>query len=86
MKVYSANDFTSAYYVGTTTEIKTLYKSIIKSSAKGNCNLCPGFCDFPRFSPSREIYALSIDCDGYVTVLNSDTMLSLIVSGYVREP
>lgn len=87
---YSVNPETGAlsfYYVGATSDIKTLYKAICRASRKGNTYMFPLFCDFPAFSPNKEIYALCVDTenDWNVTVINSDTMLSLIVDGVVRE-
>lgn len=77
----------SLYYVGHTADIKTLYKAIRRSSNKGNTCMYPMFCDFPVFNPNKEVYALCVDTEeGWaVNVLNSDTMLSLIVSGVVKE-
>lgn len=77
----------SDYYVGHTADIKTLYKAIRRASNKGNTCMYPMFCDFPVFNPNKEVYALCVDTEeGWaVNVLNSDTMLSLIVSGVVKE-
>lgn len=89
-KYYSVNPETGAislYYVGHTADIKTLYKAIRRASNKGNTNMFSMFCNFPVFSPNKEIYALCVDTeeDWSVTVLNSDTMLALIVGGFVKE-
>lgn len=70
----------SIYYVGSTADIKAMYKSIARNQ---NTDIRPYFCDAPKFSESRQIYALCIDKDGWMTVVNSDTMLSLILAGDV---
>ena len=77
----------SFFYVGKTADIKALYKAIRRASNKGNTCMYPMFCGFPVFSPNKEVYTLCIDTenDWAVTVLNSDTMLSLIVYGFVKE-
>lgn len=91
MKIYESINYEtgalSFYYVGKTADIKALYKAICRASRKGNTYMFPLFCDFPVFNPNKEIYALCVDTeDGWsVTVLNSDTMLALIVGGFVKE-
>lgn len=91
IKMYeSVNQETGAlsfYYVGKTADIKTLYKAICRAARKGNTYMFPLFSDFPAFNPNKEIYALCVDTenDWNMTIINSDTMLSLIVDGVVRE-
>ena len=77
----------SLYYVGHTADIKTLYKVIRRASNKGNTCMYPMFCDLPAFSLNKEVYALCVDTENgwSVTILNSDTMLALIVDGVVKE-
>lgn len=70
----------SVYYVGSKEDIKAMYKSIARNR---NTDIKPYFCDFPKFSDSRNIYALCIDKNNWMTVVNSDTMLLFIVKGYV---
>jgi hypothetical protein len=65
------------YYVGATSDIKALYKSILRSRTT---NLMPAFCDFPKFSENKSVYALCIDGEGYVTIVNSDTMLGILIN------
>ena len=45
----------------------------------------PFFYNFPVFNP--KIYALCVDTgnDWNVTIINSDTMLSMIIDGFVKE-
>ena len=75
----------SFYYVGKTSDIKTLYKAICRASYKGNTNYWPYNVDTPKFSPYKSVYALCVEGDGSVHILNSDTMLALIVDGVVKE-
>lgn len=75
----------SFYYVGATSDIKTLYKAIRRASYKGSTNYWPYDVNSPKFSPYKSVYALCVEGDGSVHVINSDTMLSLIVDGVVRE-
>lgn len=70
----------SIYYVGTTADIKAMYKSIARNL---NTDIKPYFCESPKFSESRQVYALCIDKDGWMIIINSDTMLSFIISGEV---
>ena len=75
----------SFYYVGHTADIKTLFKAIRRASYKGNTNYWFYDEDAPKFSLWKAVYALCVEGDNGVHVLNSDTMLSLIVDGVVRE-
>lgn len=64
-------------YVGTTEEIKSLYKSI----ARNQCtNIIPTFSDPPKFSEYRIMYGLYISSDNYMQVINSDTVLSILLA------
>lgn len=64
-------------YVGTTEEIKALYKSI----ARNQCtNIIPTFCDPPKFSEYKTMYGLSIDSDNHMQVINSDTALNILLA------
>lgn len=75
----------SFYYVGKTSDVKTLYKAIRRASYKGSTNYWPYNMDSPKFSPYKSVYAICIDSDESFHVINSDTMLALIVDGVVRE-
>lgn len=74
----------SMYYVGETLEIKRMYSALRKAIHKGNTNLMFLFAGMPRFNPDKQTYAICIE-DGFIFTVNSDTMLSLIVSGDVKE-
>ena len=75
----------SDYYVGHTADIKTLYKVIRRASYKGSTNYWPYDMSTPKFSDYKSVYALCVEGDGSVHILNSDTMLALIVDGVVKE-
>lgn len=64
------------YYVGKTADIKAMYKSIARNKST---DMCPLFCDFPKFSEYRQVYALCIDENNYITIINSDTMLAILL-------
>lgn len=74
----------SMYYVGETLEIKRMYSALRKAIRKGDTNLMFLFAGNPRFNPDKQIYAICIE-DGFIFTVDSDTMLSLIVSGDVKE-
>lgn len=86
MKKYyliSEHGSVESYYVGETADIKAMYKSILRNRTS---NLRPMFCDFPKFSDNKSIYALCIDeFAGWVSIVNSDTMLAMIISNEVYE-
>ena len=71
-----------AYYIGSPIEMRAIYKSMFRASKEGKTNLCPTHCGMPKFNRKREAYALSVNGEGYFSVLSSDTMMALIVSGY----
>ena len=66
----------SAMYVGATSDIKAMYKSIARNQNNG---IIPMFCDSPKFSENKQVYALDIDSNGYMTVVNSDTAMSILL-------
>ena len=82
LQIYENNNI---YYVGETADIKAMYKSIRRKLEKDmSMSLELLFVDFPKFNPNKSVYALCVDERGYITVVNSDTMMSIIVDGYDR--
>ena len=75
----------SVYYVGETEEIQRVYRAIRKAGIKGSHNWMQAFPGNPIFNPNKAVYAIRIESNCLVSVVNSDTMLSLIVSGDVKE-
>ena len=80
LKKYYDIETNEIYYVGATSDIKAWYKSM-----RRNGSLCPLFGEDPKFSEEKSVYALCINDDGYFTVVNSDTMLYLIINNLVEE-
>ena len=81
VKKYKDVETDELYYVGATSDIKAIYKSIRRNKCT---NLCPMFCESPKFSELKTTYALCIS-DNYITIINSDTMLSMIIDELVEE-
>lgn len=74
------------YIVGATDDIKATYKAICRHNT-WDCwatRIEPKFLEFPTFSDNKLVYALCIDEDYEMTVVNSDTLLSLIIDGVIK--
>lgn len=67
----------STMYIGNTADIKAMYKSIARNK---HTELMHIFCDAPRFSESKRIYAL----DNNISIVNSDTALYMLLCEGVR--
>lgn len=64
-------------YIGYADDIKATYKSIVRAFNKYNTNLCPIFCNTPRFVKS--MYGLIVnEKSNSFYVVNSDTALRLL--------
>ena len=82
-KIYEDVETYEVYYVGSTLDIKALFKSIRRNRST---NLYPLFSETPKFSENKNIYALCVNYDdNFITVVNSDTMLSMIIDDLVQE-
>ena len=77
---YYCNEVYREYYVGETADIKAMYKSIARNKITG---LCPEFEGSPKFSDKKSVYALCIDEFNYFSVVNSDTMLSILLDNNI---
>ena len=81
----AVSDVNFYYIVGNTADIKAVYKSICRSF--GHDMLM--HCARAKFSEAKSMYALAFSPDAYGTfwmsVVNSDTMLNIIVSDNVVE-
>lgn len=82
LEVYEQTGDNSMFYVGQTADIKAMFKSIARNKTT---DLVPLFCDAPIFSDAKQVYALCIDNDGYVNIINSDTFLAMILAGDVES-
>lgn len=73
------------YIVGSTAGIKAVYKSICRSFGHDMLTHCAR----AKFSDTKTMYALAFSPDVYgnyyMSVVNSDTMLNIIVSDNVAE-
>lgn len=78
---YENRELDVLYYVGKTSDIKALYKSIFRAYERECTDIFPLFTERAIFSDYRSFYALSIREDGQMTVLNSDTFLGLLLDG-----
>lgn len=66
----------SRVFVGSAQDISALYKSMRRAAV-----YFPLYVDFPRLVPGR-VYGLDLDLEhGYYTVMNSNTILDLMLSG-----
>lgn len=86
MKRYSDKE-NNLYIVGSTDEIKATYKAICRHNT-WDCwqtHIEPEFLDFPEFSEGKKIYGLCIDENFKMTVVNSDTLLDLIIKDEIKE-
>ena len=79
MKYYKSDE--NFYIVADKATIKGIYKAISRHS---EC-ISPIHCSFPIFSEHKAIYALCIDDNGWMSVVNSDTMLAIIIDGDAKE-
>ena len=77
----SEGEVDSTYYVGATLDIKAIYKSIARNK---NTDIFPLFVEKPIFA-DRYIYGICIDKDYAMTVVNSDTILAMILEGDIVE-
>ena len=71
------------YVTGETSEIRQIYKSITRANRECKTDIAPYYSDFPIFSGMKSIYGLKISDEGFLTVLSSDTIMDLIVGGYI---
>ena len=85
IKKYYRESLPTTFYVGETEEIKRIFRSVRKAIMKENSDMMLLFPGMPVFNPNKATYAISIELNRFVSVVNSDTMLSLIVSGDVQE-
>ena len=70
-------------YIGTPSDIKAMYRSLLKASEKRNTWLTPVFVDFPISNFNRDCYGIMVDYREYTfTVVNQATIVDLILEGY----
>ena len=85
IKVYESINSNSMYYVGATINIKAIYKSIARCKSS-NTSLAPAYCDAPVFSSRKSVYGLAVNYDeNTFQIVNSDTIMSMILHGDINE-
>lgn len=72
MRMYEFDDY-GTLYVGTTREIRSLYKNLGTKT-----NTFPRFTDAPTLCDGR-MYGIHVDEDGEYKVLDADTCLAVLV-------
>ena len=70
------------YIVGATADIKAIYKSIARNY---NTEITPYYNERPIFSSNKQMYAVCIFAEFNMTVINSDTMLAILMDGGLKE-
>lgn len=70
------------YIVGATSDIKAIYKSIARNY---NTEITPYYNGSPIFAANKQIYAICITENSWMTVINSDTMLAILMDGGLKE-
>lgn len=76
MKKYIVNEGRDLLIVGSTADIKAMYKSIVRNKST---DLRPLFCENPKFSKYKQVYGLIIDDDNFVRVISSDAAMEYIL-------
>lgn len=76
---------TGVAYIGATSDIKALCKSIRRASEKESTNLYFLFGGAVRFSENKQVYGLVISDDETVSIITSDTFAMMLVSGELEE-
>lgn len=69
----------STLYIAETDEIKAMYKSIVRAGKKNRTNISPQYLTPARFNPDRQKYGLIIGEDNFMSVVNSDTALGIVI-------
>ena len=70
------------YIVGATADIKAIYKSIARNH---NTEIIPYYNESPIFSSNKQMYAVCIFAESNMIVINSDTMLAILMDGELKE-
>ena len=85
MKKYINISDNSIIYMGRMTDIKAMYKSIVRAYHKYATDLIPFFSDTPVFSESKITYGIVIDDDNLFYVISSDTFAAMLLDGDLVE-
>lgn len=71
-------------YMGLTSDIKAMYKSIVRAYHKYATDLIPLFSE-TRFSETRMTYGIVIDEDSFFYPISSDTFTAMLLDGDLVE-
>ena len=84
MKRYINISDNSIIYMGRMTDIKAMYKSIVRAYHKYATDLIPLFSE-TRFSETRMTYGIVIDEDSFFYPISSDTFTAMLICGKLVE-
>lgn len=84
MKKYVNISDNSIIYIGRTSDVKAMYKSIARASRKYHTNLITLFSE-TRFSKSRMTYGIVIDEDSFFYPISSDVFTAMLLAGELVE-
>jgi hypothetical protein len=84
MKRYINVSDNSIIYMGLTSDIKAMYKSIVRAYHKYATDLIPLFSE-TRFSETRMTYGIVIDEDSFFYSISSDTFTAMLLTGELVE-
>lgn len=83
MKKYINID-NSIIYMGLTSDIKAMYKSIVRAYHKYATDLTPLFSE-TKFSKTRMTYGIVIDEDSFFYPISSDVFTAMLLAGELVE-
>lgn len=84
MKRYINTSNNSIIYMGRMTDIKAMYKSIVRAYHKYATDLIPLFSE-TKFSETRMTYGIIIDEDFFFYPISSDTFTAMLLAGELVE-
>lgn len=84
MKRYINTSDNSTIYMGRMTDIKAIYKSIVRAYHKYATDLIPLFSE-TKFSATRMTYGIVIDNDSFFYPISSDTFTAMLICGELVE-
>ena len=84
MKKYVDISKNNIAYIGRTSDIKAMYKSIVRAYHKYATDLIPLFSE-TRFSETRMTYGIVIDDDSFFYPISSDTFTAMLLAGELIE-
>lgn len=82
MKRYINISDNSIIYIGRTSDIKAMYKSIVRAYHKYATDLIPLFSEMPKFSENKMAYGIVIDEeDFFFHPISSDVFTAMLLAG-----